>query len=168
MLLAAQVSRTVGGVLANLARPEGRRALAKRTLDICLSGLGLLLFAPVWVFAAAAIKLREAGSVFVRQHGVGQGGRRFKTWKFRSMVPGVADGASTQAGVGDGRVTRVGWLLRATALDELPQLWTILTGDMSFVGPKALVPEKVESRIGKMANGSRFKVRGSWFGVGRT
>jgi lipopolysaccharide/colanic/teichoic acid biosynthesis glycosyltransferase len=89
--------------------------------------------------------LGDGGPVFYRQARVGRGGRRFHSWKFRSMIPeSDARFGPRQAAAADARVTRVGRLLRATAMDELPQLWSILRGDMSFVGPRALMPEEIE------------------------
>src|SRR6185369_11880792 len=82
-----------------------------------------------------------------RQDRVGQGGRVFSALKFRSMVPDAeARTGPVQATENDPRVTRVGRLLRATAMDELPQLWNIFTGDMSFVGPRALRPGEIHAR----------------------
>jgi len=114
----------------------------KRPFDVFLSGTGLIASAPLWVLIAAAIKLDDGGPVFYGQERVGQAGRRFRSWKFRSMVHGAEQ--RRQAAAGDARVTRVGRLLRATALDELPQLWNIFVGEMSFVGPRALLPEEIE------------------------
>lgn len=118
--------------------------LSKRALDVLLAGTGLLLSAPIWAAVAAAIKLEDGGPVFYGQERVGQGGRRFNALKFRSMVPDAEAGRAVQATANDPRVTRVGRLMRATALDELPQLWNIMRGDMSFVGPRALRPQEVE------------------------
>jgi lipopolysaccharide/colanic/teichoic acid biosynthesis glycosyltransferase len=118
---------------------------AKRLFDLPLAALGLLASAPLWPCVALAIKLDDGGPVFYGQHRVGRGGRAFKSWKFRSMVPDSDERfGPLQARAGDSRVTRVGRVLRATALDELPQLWNIFKGDMSFVGPRALVPEEIE------------------------
>ncbi|HEX9822727.1 MAG TPA: sugar transferase [Methylomirabilota bacterium] len=126
-------------------RHQGRTPLAKRVLDVLLAGLGLLAAAPVMLAIAAAVKLGDGGPVFYRQARVGRGGRRFESWKFRSMIPGAdACWGPRQAAAADARVTRVGRLLRATAMDELPQLWSILRGDMSVVGPRALMPEEIE------------------------
>jgi lipopolysaccharide/colanic/teichoic acid biosynthesis glycosyltransferase len=117
----------------------------KRTLDVVLSGTGLLISLPVAVAAAAAVKLEDRGPVFFRQERVGQGGRVFWVLKFRSMIPNAeARVGALQATEGDPRITRVGRWLRATALDELPQLWNIFRGDMSFVGPRALRPGEIE------------------------
>jgi lipopolysaccharide/colanic/teichoic acid biosynthesis glycosyltransferase len=118
--------------------------LSKRTLDVVLSGAGLMLSAPIWALVSAAIKLEDSGPVFYRQERVGQGGRRFDALKFRSMIPDAESGRAVQAATNDPRVTRIGRIMRATALDELPQLWNIFVGDMSFVGPRALRPQEVE------------------------
>jgi lipopolysaccharide/colanic/teichoic acid biosynthesis glycosyltransferase len=117
----------------------------KRLLDIVLSGIGLLVSCPLWAIVALMIRLEDSGPVFYAQDRVGQGGRKFRSWKFRSMlVDADALFGPKQAADGDGRITRVGRLLRATALDELPQLWNIFRGDMSFVGPRALMPAEIE------------------------
>lgn len=121
--------------------------MLKRALDVALSGTGLIASMPVWVVAAAAIKLEDGGPVFFGQARVGQGGRVFQVWKFRSMIPDAeAKVGALQASAHDPRVTRVGRLMRGTAMDELPQLWSILRGDMSFVGPRALRPGEIEVR----------------------
>jgi lipopolysaccharide/colanic/teichoic acid biosynthesis glycosyltransferase len=118
---------------------------AKRLLDITLSGVGLIASLPVWIAAALAVKLEDGGPVFFSQERVGQGGRVFRVYKFRSMVPDAeARYGALQAREGDPRVTRAGRVLRATAMDELPQLWSIFRGDMSFVGPRALRPGEIE------------------------
>src|SRR5262249_42168550 len=103
--------------------------------------------APLWLLIPIAITVDDGGPIFFPQARVGRGGRVFRALKFRSMVPD-ADRASgpVQARAGDPRITRVGRLLRATAMDELPQLWNIFVGDMSFVGPRPLVPGEVEVR----------------------
>jgi lipopolysaccharide/colanic/teichoic acid biosynthesis glycosyltransferase len=119
--------------------------MAKRVFDVVLSGIGLLISAPIWVAIALAIKLDDAGPVFYTQDRVGRGGCRFKSWKFRSMIPeSDARFGPLQATSADARITRVGRLIRATAMDELPQLWNIFRGDMSFVGPRALMPQEIE------------------------
>jgi lipopolysaccharide/colanic/teichoic acid biosynthesis glycosyltransferase/predicted protein tyrosine phosphatase len=122
-----------------------RSRSVKRVFDVTLAGVGLLLSAPVWVLIALAIKLEDGGPVFYRQERVGLGGRRFASLKFRSMIPDAERRFGfLQAGQADPRVTRVGRWLRATAMDELPQLWNIFRGDMSFVGPRALLPAEIE------------------------
>ena len=115
--------------------------LTKRLFDITLSFSGLILSAPLWPLIALAIKLEDGGPVFYGQERVGKGGVPFKSLKFRSMTPDPGRrGEIQQAGSNDKRVTSVGRLLRATAMDELPQLWNIFVGDMSFVGPRPLLP----------------------------
>ena len=119
----------------------------KRAFDAGLAGLGLLLSSPLWAAIALLVKAGDGGPVFFGQERVGQGGRRFRSWKFRSMVPDADRRfGPRQAAERDPRITPVGRLLRATAMDELPQLWNILVGDMSFVGPRALVPQEIEVR----------------------
>ena len=119
--------------------------LLKRGLDVLLSGAGLVLSLPIWLAAAAAIKLEDRGPVFFRQERVGRNGLVFHVLKFRSMIPDAeARFGALQARANDARVTRVGRVLRATAMDELPQLLSIFRGDMSFVGPRALRPGEIE------------------------
>jgi len=108
----------------------------KRLFDFVLATLGLLVSAPLWGLIACAIKLEDGGPIFYVQPRWGRDKKLFDVYKFRSMVAD-ADG-SVQAGENDARVTRVGRLLRATSLDELPQLVNIWLGDMSWVGPRAL------------------------------
>ena len=130
---------------------------AKRTLDVALSGVGLLASAPVWAIIGAAIKLEDGGPIFFSQTRVGERGRMFEALKFRSMIPDAERGVGpVQALERDPRVTSVGKLLRATAMDELPQLWNIFRGDMSFVGPRALRPEEIELDAG----GARLPLNG--------
>lgn len=118
--------------------------MLKRTFDVALSGVGLLLSAPVWGLIALAIRLEDGGPVLFTQSRVGHHGVPFRAFKFRSMVPHAALLPPAQAGIADPRVTRVGRLLRATAMDELPQLLNIFRGDMSFVGPRPLMPGEIE------------------------
>ena len=118
----------------------------KRALDVILSGIGLVLSAPLWAMIAAAVKLEDGGTVFFGQERVGEGGRVFRALKFRSMIPDAERVVGAlQASEDDPRITRVGRVLRATAMDELPQLWNIFRGDMSFVGPRALRPGEIEA-----------------------
>jgi len=109
----------------------------KRTLDIVLSGLGLLVSLPLWGVIALAVKLQDRGPIFFRDQRVGQDGHVFGVLKFRTMLPDAdRHFGLRQATEKDPRVTSVGHLLRATALDELPQLWNILKGEMTLVGPR--------------------------------
>jgi len=123
--------------------------VGKRALDIVLSSFGLVASAPLWALIACAVKLEDGGPVFYAQERVGRCGHGFHALKFRSMRPDaeVLTGA-IQARANDPRVTRIGNILRATAMDELPQLWNILRGDMSFVGPRALRPGEIETESG--------------------
>lgn len=110
-----------------------------------LSCLGLIISIPLWIIIPLAIKAEDGGPVFYFQERVGKGGRVFKLLKFRSMiVDAEKETGAVQATPDDPRVLKVGRLLRATAMDELPQLVNILKGDMSFVGPRALRPREQE------------------------
>jgi lipopolysaccharide/colanic/teichoic acid biosynthesis glycosyltransferase len=122
-----------------------RTPLSKRVFDVLLSGVGLVLAIPVGAAAALAIKLGDGGPVFFSQERVGRGGVPFRSYKFRSMAPDADRKFGTvQAVEHDPRVTAAGRILRKTAMDELPQLWNIFKGDMSFVGPRALAVQEVE------------------------
>jgi lipopolysaccharide/colanic/teichoic acid biosynthesis glycosyltransferase len=121
----------------------------KRAFDMALAGAGLLLSAPLWGIFAALIKLEDGGPILFTQERVGLGGRPFTTLKFRSMRPDAeAATGAVQAAEHDPRVTSIGRFMRATAMDELPQLWNIFRGDMSFVGPRALRPGEIEADSG--------------------
>jgi lipopolysaccharide/colanic/teichoic acid biosynthesis glycosyltransferase len=120
--------------------------VGKRLLDIGLSGVGLLVSSPLWAVLSLLIWLEDHGPVFFGQERVGEGGRVFRVLKFRSMiVDAEAKVGALQASEHDPRVTRIGRIMRATAMDELPQLWNIFRGDMSFVGPRALRPGEIEA-----------------------
>ena len=120
--------------------------MIKRLFDMGLAGFGLLASSPLWLALAVLIKLEDRGPVFYTQDRVGRGGRRFLAMKFRSMRPDAeAVSGPVQATAHDPRVTRIGRWMRKTAMDELPQLWNIFRGDMSFVGPRALRPGEIEA-----------------------
>jgi len=111
----------------------------KRPLDVILSALMLILSLPVSLPIALAIKLEDRGPIFYRQERWGRGGARFRAYKFRTMVPNSdQDFGIKQARENDPRITKVGKILRAMGLDELPQLLNIFLGEMSFVGPRSL------------------------------
>lgn len=122
------------------------REAAKRSLDIVLSALGLLVALPILPFVALAVRLDSRGPVFFLQERVGRGGKLFRCAKLRSMYHGAErKTGAVFASHGDDRVTRVGRFLRMTRFDEMPQLWNVLRGDMSFVGPRPERPEFVEA-----------------------
>jgi lipopolysaccharide/colanic/teichoic acid biosynthesis glycosyltransferase len=121
--------------------------MIKRIFDASLAAIGLILSSPLWLLIPIAIKLEDGGPVFFPQERVGLGGRVFAALKFRSMRPNAeALTGPVQAAENDPRVTRIGRVLRGTAMDELPQLVNILRGDMSFVGPRPLRPGEVDVR----------------------
>ena len=120
--------------------------MIKRAFDIIVAGAGLIVFSPVALLIAAAIKLEDGGPVLFTQERVGRHGRTFAAYKFRSMiVHAERDTGPVQAVANDPRVTRVGRMLRSTAFDELPQLWNIFRGDMSVVGPRPLRPGEADT-----------------------
>jgi len=116
---------------------------AKRGLDLVGAGLGVVLLAPLLALLALLVKAEDGGPVVFKQERVGYRGRRFLIWKFRTMVPD-AEARGLPLTVGrDPRVTRIGAWLRRLKLDELPQLFNVLVGDMSLVGPRPDVPRYV-------------------------
>jgi sugar transferase (PEP-CTERM system associated) len=130
-------------IYGDFVQGRARRA-AKRVFDILVSGSLLLLALPVMVLAAVAIRLDSPGGVVYRQVRVGLGGRTFTCLKFRSMrTDAEGDGVARWAAKGDARITRVGNFIRRTRIDELPQLWSVLSGEMSMVGPRPERPEFV-------------------------
>jgi lipopolysaccharide/colanic/teichoic acid biosynthesis glycosyltransferase len=108
----------------------------KRGLDILAASVGLLLLAPLMGLIALAVKLDSHGGVFFAQRRVGRYGRPFKVLKFRTMVQDAPKRGGAITAGHDPRITRVGRILRKTKLDELPQLWNVLKGEMSLVGPR--------------------------------
>src|SRR4030042_6162378 len=119
--------------------------MLKRLFDIFLSAIGLICSSPLWILFGLAIILEGGLPIFYLQERVGRWGMTFKAKKFRSMIKEAENGTGpVQAVENDPRVTKVGRSLRATALDELPQLLNILKGDMSFVGQRALRPREKE------------------------
>jgi sugar transferase (PEP-CTERM system associated) len=110
--------------------------LVKRLADFFGALLGTVLCAPVMLLTALAVRLDSPGPVLYRQERVGENGRPFTLFKFRSMRNDAEQGTPIWAKDGDARVTRVGRFIRLTRLDELPQFWNVLRGEMSFVGPR--------------------------------
>ena len=116
-----------------------------RALDVAVAGIGLGLAAPALAIAAVAIKLEDGGPVFYRQRRVGLHGNEFALLKLRTMeVDAEQKGAGYAVNVGDPRITRVGRILRRLSLDEVPQLWNVVRGDMSLVGPRPTLAYQVE------------------------
>ena len=119
--------------------------MLKRLFDILLSSAGLIGSSPLWLLFATAIILEDGWPIFYSQARVGRNGRLFRAMKFRSMIKTAEkDTGPVQAVENDPRVTKIGRILRSTAMDELPQLINIFKGDMSFVGPRALRPKEKE------------------------
>ena len=109
----------------------------KRFFDLFFSFVGIIVFALIMLIIAIAIKIDSKGPVLFKQKRVGKGGKVFSIYKFRSMCVGAEKiGSGVYSGKGDSRVTKVGKVLRATSLDELPQFFNLLKGDMSLVGPR--------------------------------
>jgi lipopolysaccharide/colanic/teichoic acid biosynthesis glycosyltransferase len=116
-----------------------------RALDVVLAGAGLVIAAPVLGIAALAIKLEDGGPVLYRQTRVGEHGADFELLKLRTMEVGAeSKGAGFAVDRGDPRITRVGRMARRLSLDELPQLWNILRGDMSVIGPRPTLRYQVD------------------------
>ena len=127
----------------------------KRGIDVIVAGVGLILLSPIITIVACAIKLTSKGPIFFLQKRVGKNGELFNMYKFRSMVVNAEElkeklkHKNEMSGPmfkmkDDPRVTKVGKFIRKTSLDELPQLWNVLKGDMSLVGPRPSLPKEVE------------------------
>ncbi|HSS98562.1 MAG TPA: sugar transferase [Terriglobales bacterium] len=117
----------------------------KRLLDSCLSTLGLVILLPLFALIAILLKFTSSGPIFYRQSRVGKAGQNFKILKFRTMQVDADKQGPSITVAGDSRITPTGRILRALKLDELPQLWNVLKGDMSLVGPRPEVPLYVQS-----------------------
>ena len=116
-----------------------------RALDVAIAGAGLAITSPLLAAAAIAVKLEDGGPVLFKQARVGKGGDDFELLKLRTMVVGAEhQGAGYAVNKGDSRITRVGRFLRRTSLDELPQLWNVVRGDMSLIGPRPTLRYQVE------------------------
>ncbi|HVT77483.1 MAG TPA: sugar transferase [Acidimicrobiales bacterium] len=140
------------------------RSKVKRLGDLVLGAVALAVTSPLIALVALAIKLDSPGPVFFRQDRVGRGGRHFRVFKFRTMEAGASERLAADPSLAalyetnhfkvpvteDKRVTRLGRMLRRTSLDELPQLFNVLRGDMSLVGPRPVVPDEV-AKYGPLA-----------------
>ena len=124
--------------------------LYKRVFSLMLSSLAIAITSPIMLLAAIAIRLDSPGPAIFQQKRVGENGKLFTVYKFRSMYEGSDKQKLTPAEHGDARVTRVGKWLRRTRIDELPQLFNIVKGDMAFVGPRPFVPEQEEECTAKI------------------
>ncbi|HEV7351914.1 MAG TPA: exopolysaccharide biosynthesis polyprenyl glycosylphosphotransferase [Brevundimonas sp.] len=146
LLLDPRVSRDLDSAYARLAVPAfapltppdpARRAFVKRLQDLVIASTALVLLSPLLAAVALAVRLDSPGPIFFRQRRHGFNQEEFRVWKFRSMRQEAADAtAARQVTADDDRVTRVGRFIRATSLDELPQLLNVLSGEMSLVGPR--------------------------------
>lgn len=164
-----------------IATFEGKAHVAKRALDIAVAAVALLLFSPIAAVIALAIKLDSPGPVLFPQARVGRDGHEFRMLKFRSMVVDAERQRvallSANEGAGplfklhdDPRVTRVGRILRKYSLDEVPQFWNVLVGDMSVVGPRPPLPDEVETYDGSVFRRLYIKpgITGPWQVGGRS
>lgn len=146
-------------------RNENREYTGKRILDVAISALLLLLFSPFMIIIAICIKLEDGGDIFYRQKRVTMNGRCFEILKFRSMIQDAEKMGFKPCTSNDDRITRVGKVIRATRLDETPQLINILRGDMSIVGPRPERVEHVEKYTSELPEFSyRLRVRGGLTG----
>lgn len=167
--------------VAEVAQPWLYRSVIKRPLDLLVVLMGSPVVLPLVLLLAAVVML-DGRNPFYCQQRVGRNGRTFRMWKLRSMVHGadqrletyLADNPhareewdKTQKLRDDPRVTRVGRILRASSLDELPQLWNVVTGDMSLVGPRPMMPEQQALYRGQGYYNLRPGITGFWQTAGR-
>jgi sugar transferase (PEP-CTERM system associated) len=130
-------------LFADLKGHCDQHVMLKRLTDLVIAGIGLCLSAPLWPLISLTIKLCDGGRVFYYQDRVGLNGRIFRLYKFRTMQPDAENGKSVWCSPNDPRVTYIGRFLRRTRLDELPQLYNVLAGQMSIVGPRPERPDIV-------------------------
>ena len=128
----------------------------KRVFDIIISAVGLIITLPITLFCAVAIKIDDGGPVFYRQNRITKGGKIFNILKFRSMRTNAEDDGAKKAVNDDDRITRVGRVIRACRVDELPQFINVLLGDMSIVGPR---PERIENVYEYSSKYPEFELR---------
>jgi len=148
----------------------------KRVFDITAIVLALPIILPV-IAALALLVARDGGKAFYRQRRIGQHGKIYTIWKLRTMVENAdelldnylaqnpqaaAEWKLNQKLKNDPRITRSGWLLRKCSLDELPQLWNVLVGDMSLVGPRPMLPDQQKLYFGQAYYGQRPGITGTW------
>jgi lipopolysaccharide/colanic/teichoic acid biosynthesis glycosyltransferase len=137
---------------------------AKRGLDVAVALAGLVVLSPVLAVVAVAVRLSSSGPILFAQVRIGRDRAPFKILKFRTMrLPDPAGGDADSQAAKDARVTPAGRLLRRTGLDEIPQLWNVLVGDMSLVGPRPLIPEETKALPRSVA--SRFDVKPGMTGL---
>ncbi len=153
---------------ANVSVPAGPALIhagyaLKRPLEVILAVIGLVLLFPVCLLVALLVWLDDRGPIFVHQVRVGRFGVPFGVIKFRTMHAAHPSGMHRQATAQDSRITGIGRILRAMALDEIPQLLNVLRGEMSFVGPRALLPQEIEvdrrSRYHRIEDVPNYHVR---------
>lgn len=158
----------------------------KRIFDICFSVLVLVMLSPLYIFIALLIKLTTTGSIIFSHERIGRGGKAFKCYKFRSMHADAEERLncileenpeikkeweSTQKLKNDPRITSIGKILRKTSLDELPQFWNVLIGDLSVVGPRPVVYNELVTHFGTKATkilSIRPGITGMWQVSGRS
>ena len=166
-----------------VVRDNGVRNLLKRAFDIVVSAGALAVIAPFIAIAAAAVRLTSAGGAFFGHERVGTGGRRFRCWKIRTMAANAEERLRSDPALhqiyqnnsfklpehSDPRVTRVGRFLRQTSIDELPQLWNVLKGDMSLVGPRPVIADELQHYTGSVLTllSVRPGLTGAWAVNGR-
>jgi exopolysaccharide biosynthesis polyprenyl glycosylphosphotransferase len=154
MLTSRLCFQTVGSTIAISLRPvrlTGRQVLLKRAFDLVVASIALVLATPLFAAIALAVRLSSRGPVFFRQARVTKDGKVFRMHKFRTMRTGADRALDTSAPffkvAADSRLTPVGRLIRRTSLDELPQLWDVLVGNMSLVGPRPLPADQVAANV---------------------
>jgi len=146
-----------GGRRLDLANSARLQATAKRLYDLFFALGGLVVLSPLFLLIAIVIKLADRGDVFYRQIRIGRLGRPFRIAKFRTMISTAEQAGPAVTKHGDARITWIGRILRKTKLDELPQLWNVLKGEMSLVGPRPEVPRYVEQYTPEQRDILRYK-----------